>query len=72
MGSCVVVLDLVLQKRFEFREVHLDLNAATVHDNGVSDQLQGNGGLDWYFASLSGMKKDATDLHSGEVAVNIS
>ena len=33
------------------------LNAATVHDNDVSDRLDGDGGLDWYFASLGDKAK---------------
>jgi hypothetical protein len=45
------------------------LNAANVHDNGVSDHLQGGGGLDWYFASL-GDKIDR--LSPGEVVARIS
>jgi hypothetical protein len=28
------------------------LNAATVHANGVSDHLEGEGAQDWYFAKL--------------------
>ena len=45
------------------------LNAATVHDNGLSDHLEGGGDLDWVFASLG----DKTDRsHRGKVLVNIS
>ena len=44
-------------------------NASTVHDNGVSDHLEGEGALDWYFASLG----DKLDKHSkGEVVTTIS
>ena len=48
------------------------LNAATVHDNGVSDHLEGKGGQDWFFARLTGTKQDKDDLHNGEVVVGIS
>jgi hypothetical protein len=48
------------------------LTAATVHDNGVSDHLEGKGGQDWYFASLSGPNKDKTDQNGGEVVAGIS
>jgi hypothetical protein len=34
------------------------LTGATVHDDGVSDELSGGGGLDWYFAQLTGPHKD--------------
>jgi hypothetical protein len=45
------------------------LNGATVQDNGVSDHLEGEGALDWYFASLG----DKIDRHScGEVVTTIS
>jgi len=36
------------------------LNNATVHDDGAADALSGNGGLDWFFASLA----DTTDWYS--------
>jgi hypothetical protein len=45
------------------------LNAATVHDNGLSDHLEGGGDLDWVFASL-GDKLD--HLRPGEFKVKIS
>ena len=45
------------------------LNAATLHDNGVSDHLEGEGAQDWYFASL-GDKIEQLSLH--EVVAKIS
>jgi hypothetical protein len=40
-----------------------------VHDNGLSDHLEGGGDLDWVFASLG----DKTDRsRRGKVLVNIS
>ncbi len=51
---------------------HYYLSAATVLDDGVSDHLEGDDGLDWFFASLTATKKDKVDLQSGEVLVGIS
>jgi hypothetical protein len=36
------------------------LNSATVQDDGVADAVSGNGGLDWFFASVA----DTTDWDS--------
>ena len=33
------------------------LNASSVHDDGQSDELQGSGGMDWYFAKLDKSKQ---------------
>jgi hypothetical protein len=49
------------------------LNTSTVHDNGVADQLQGGGAMDWVFADLSGPNKDRLDgLRTGDTIVGIS
>lgn len=49
------------------------LNAMTVHDNKKSDSLEGNAGLDLFFADLSGRNKDDVEgLKRGEVVVGIS
>jgi hypothetical protein len=45
------------------------LNATTVHDNGVSDHLQGGSAQDWYFASLG---DKINQVRSGEVVTRIS
>jgi hypothetical protein len=48
------------------------LTAATVHDNGVRDNLFGGGGLDWLFAKLSGPDKDVQGrLSSGDVITGL-
>ncbi len=50
------------------------LNASTVHDDGVRDHLQGDSDLDWFFAHLSGNKKERdqiSGLTNGEVVTVI-
>jgi phosphodiesterase/alkaline phosphatase D-like protein len=48
------------------------LTASTVHDNGVVDKLEGNGGLDWFLGQLTDDKKDKVDGVSNEIKTNIS
>ena len=48
------------------------LNANTVHDDGVSDHLDGGAGRDWYFAKLAGAHKDDLDgVANNEILVGI-
>jgi hypothetical protein len=44
-------------------------NAVTVHDSGVSDHLEDEGGQDWYFASLG---DKIEQLSRGDVVAKIS
>jgi hypothetical protein len=48
------------------------LTTATVLDNGVSDNLKGHGGRDWFFAQPSGPNADKIDgFTDGDVTVGI-
>ena len=48
------------------------LNATTVHDDAAIDTLFGEGGLDWFFAKLSGSYKDEVkDKATGEVITGL-
>jgi hypothetical protein len=50
------------------------LTGATVFDDGVTDTLYGDAGLDWFFARLSGktsQKDRVQDLGSGEVLTSL-
>jgi hypothetical protein len=48
------------------------LTASTVHDDAASDTLFGEGGTDWFFALLSGAKKDTVkDQFLGEVVTGL-
>jgi hypothetical protein len=47
-------------------------NTSTVHDDGVSDQINGGGGQDWVFALLSGANQDQlTHLAPNDTVVGI-
>lgn len=45
-----------------------DLNDTTVHDDAAIDQLQGNGGTDWWFARVSGANADVI-LHKQKAEI---
>jgi hypothetical protein len=48
------------------------LTAATVHDDGATDQLYGNGGNDWFFALTTGANADRLrDAVNGEVITHL-
>jgi hypothetical protein len=48
------------------------LNTSTVHTDTAIDVLYGNGGMDWFFAQLSGTYKDQVkDKTSGEVITGL-
>ena len=48
----------------------LDMAGTTVHDDGISDHLEGHGGLDWFFALLAGSNQDKIDgFISGDIEV---
>jgi hypothetical protein len=53
------------------------LNAATVHDNGADNELQGGPGMDWFFANLdgsgnNGAKDKVKGARPGEVITRIT
>jgi hypothetical protein len=53
------------------------LNAATVHDDGSGNLLEGGAGLDWFFANLDGVGNDGvrdrvTGRKPGEVLTSIT
>ncbi|HVX64411.1 MAG TPA: Ig-like domain-containing protein [Pirellulales bacterium] len=49
-----------------------DLNATTVLDDAAIDQLQGNGGTDWYFSRVSGASADViSGKQKGEIVTSI-
>jgi hypothetical protein len=45
------------------------LNGTTVFDDGTIDALYGSGGLDWYFAHLSGKYADVLNGRAAEEVV---
>ncbi len=48
------------------------LNAATVHDDAAVDQLEGDGGSDWFLYTAGGAFKDVLrDKGKGEIATGI-
>lgn len=50
------------------------LNTTTVHDDGDEDKLEGNAGLDWFFANItgSGVKDKVSGVKTGEVVTDIN
>jgi hypothetical protein len=42
------------------------LNGSTVHDDSLTDQLYGEGGIDWFFNAATGMKDALNDFTTGE------
>ena len=47
------------------------LNATTVLDDAAIDTLYGGGGIDWFFATASGVNKDKHDATAGEQVVGL-
>jgi hypothetical protein len=48
------------------------LNATTVHDDAAVDQLEGNGGSDWFLYTAGGAFKDVLrDKGKGEIATAV-